>query len=333
MNFPTPLLVCDIGGTNVRIARLEHPDSPLSAPVFLQTKAHANLDAAVLATGDLAKGVRSLVACGAGPVIGRKLQLTNAPWLIDGAQIAERLGLAQGLLLNDFEALALSLPVIADADCQIIIAADAVASGPQLILGPGTGLGIGALIKAGGRYYPLASEACHNDFGPLGAEQEAFWPHLTREFGRVSTESVMSGRGLMDLHMARLQAKELPPDPMTPDAFSATAARNPASEAAASVRMFWQLIARFAGDMAITFMATGGVTLAGGVLPRLLPGLDKPAFAEAFRFKGPATPVARQIGVRLITAPDRVLKGMAAIATTPELYGIDYSTRAWHLMG
>ena len=119
------------------------------------------------------------------------------PGVIDGPDVAGKLGLGQGLLLNDFEAQALSLPTIPEGWArQHRPAASFGAGGPQVILGPGTGLGVAALIEADGRHTPVASEACHIGFGPATDEEWAIWPHLERAHGRITTESVISGAGL-----------------------------------------------------------------------------------------------------------------------------------------
>ena len=96
-----------------------------------------------------------------------------------------------------------------------------------------------------------------------------------------------------------------------------------------TLRRFWRLAARFAGDMAIAFLARGGVTLAGGVLPRLAPLLDEAEFRSAFEAKAPMDGLARAIPTRLVTAPNAVLAGMAGIAARPERFAIDYAARLW----
>ena len=202
-------------------------------------------------------------------------------------------------------------------------------SGPRVILGPGTGLGIAALIEVGGRYVPLASEASHLDFGPQEPDEWEVFPHLERAHGRISTESVMSGPGLARLHRACCAAKGLPVPLCDGASVGARALADPSGEEAATVRLFWRQIARFAGDMAITFLATGGVTLAGGILPQLVGLLDAKAFRAAFEAKAPVDALTRRIPVRLVTAPDVVLAGMAAIASGPDLYEIDYAARSW----
>ena len=328
LQFPFPALVCDIGGTNVRVARKSAVDSPLSAPVFLKTHDYRGLAETILAAGEIARGARSLIACGAGPVTGRQLRLTNAPWLIDGPEVANTLQLEQGLLLNDFEAQALSLPAI-PAQWKLEIKPGEAGPGPRVILGPGTGLGIGALIEIGGRHAALASEACHIGYGPDGAEQEALWPHLERVLGRVTSESVMSGAGFGRLHRARLLALGEAAPFVDSAVVGERAVADPSGPEALSVRLFWQVVARFAGDMAMTFLATGGVVLAGGILPRFTGLLDRDAFAAAFNDKAPVDALARRIPVHLLTATEAVLPGMAAIAAEPQRYALDYGARAW----
>ncbi len=328
--FPFPVLVCDVGGTNVRRALEQAPGAPLGPVVHRKTNDYPGLVEAIeTAIPQLGGRPRSVVACGAGPVDGRKLKLTNAPWLIDGPEAARRLGLGQGLLFNDFEAQALSLPAIPKQWARAIGPAPFGARGPQVILGPGTGLGIGALIEAAGRFTPLASEACHIDFGPVGDEEGALWPHLERVHGRVTTESVISGPGLARVHAARLAALGAPKAALDAPALVAAALANRDGEEAASLRLFWRIVARFSGDMGVAFVATGGVTLAGGVLPRIVDFLDDLAFRRAFEAKAPVDALARRIPTRLVMRADSVLVGMAAIAAAPQLYAIDTRARGW----
>ena len=328
--FPFPALVCDTGGTNVRFALVSEPGASLGDLVHLRTGDFPGLAEAIeAAVPKLGARPRSVIACGAGPVIGRTLKLTNAPWVMDGPEAARRTGLAQGLLLNDFEAQALSLPTIPEVWERRIGPLKFGADGPQVILGPGTGLGVAALVEADGRFTPVSSEACHIDFGPVTAEEFALWPHLERAHGRVTSESVISGAGLARVHRARMMAKGAPDPHVDPPAVTGAAVTDPKGEEAGSVRLYWHIVARFAGDMAVTFVATGGLTLSGGVLPRVVDFLDEAAFREAFEAKAPVDGLAKRIPTRLVTREDAVLVGMAAIASTPDRYGIDYGSRAW----
>jgi glucokinase len=328
--FPFPALVADIGGTNVRVALKPEPDAPLGEAEHLRTWDYPGLAEAVeAAIPKLAARPKSVIACGAGPVEGRSLKLTNAPWHIDGPDVARRLGLGQGLLLNDFEAQALSLPTIPEDGARRIGTVGFGAPGPQAILGPGTGLGVAALIEAAGRHTPLASELCHIGFGPETDEEAAIWPHLERAHGRITTESVISGPGLVRVHHARLAAHVLPVSEADGPAIVEAALADRNGPEAESMRLFWRIVGRLAGDVAVVFVAFGGVTLAGGVLPRIIDFLDEAEFRRAFEAKAPVDALARRIPTRLVVRTDTVLQGMAAIATRPESYAIDYMARGW----
>lgn len=331
MNFPFPVLLCDIGGTNARFALAPSPAAPLAPGLHLKTGRHASFEAAVaVALSGLDVKPRSLIACAAGPVDGRKVRLTNAAWIIDGASVAQAAGLDQGLLLNDFEAQALTLPALRTTSARPIGAGFEAKPGAQLILGLGTGLGAAALLTVEGRHLALASEAGHMDFGPVGAEQAAIWRHLdASEHGRISVETVLSGPGLARLHRARRAAAgRIAPD-FDEVALIENAHAQPDGEEAETLRLAWTLVARFAGDLSLALLAKGGVTLSGGILPRLINFLDPHKFRAHFEDKAPFGDMMRGIGVRLIVAEDVVLAGMAAIAAAPQAYAIDYARRAW----
>jgi glucokinase len=331
LDFPFPVLVGDIGGTNARFSLITEPGGALSTPEHRATKDFPSLQAAI---GDvvptLAAKPKSVIACAAGPVRGRRVDMTNAKWSIDGAEVARDAGFAQGLLLNDFEAQALAVPILKDEWVRKIGDASENSDGAQLILGPGTGLGASALLEIDGKHFALASEAGHVDFGPVGAEEGAIWPHIPMtHHGRISAESVLSGPGLLRLHNARLTARSL----MAPSFDEAELIRRAKAdhhgEEADTVRLFWRLAARFAGDMTMAFLATGGVTFSGGVLPRLVDLLDPVGFRARFEDKAPFGDLLRRVGTRIIIVDDAVLSGLGAIAADPDRYAIDYATRAW----
>ncbi|MDF2120020.1 glucokinase [Roseiarcaceae bacterium H3SJ34-1] len=327
--FPFPLLVCDIGGTNMRFSHVERPGEAPLAVESLATAAWPGLaEAAVHVIRRHGFDIRSFVACGAGPVAGKGLHLTNAAWAIDGPALADRLGLQQGLLLNDFEALAFTLPTI-EPDEVRPIGRYAALPGTRIVLGPGTGLGVAALTASAGGYLVVPGEAGHIDFGPQTPEEAAFWPHIDPGLGRVSAEWLLSGPGLARLHRARLAAAGLVPDALDAAAIAAQAGADRNSAAAATLRLFWRLVARFAGDMALTFLARGGVTLAGGVLPKITDFLDEAVFRAIFEAKAPMQPLLQAMPVRILMEEHAVARGMAAIAANPDAYSIDYAARCW----
>ena len=330
MDFPFPVVVCDVGGTNCRVAVQVFADEPTRTIAMLKTADFAGLGEAIAAAvGAVGVTPRSAIVCGAGPVEGRRLKLTNAPWIIDGPAVAARLGLVQGLLLNDFEAQALALPALRPEWVLPIGPEAGRDNGPRAILGPGTGLGVACLAETCGRYVALASEACHIGFAPETEEEARFWPYLERAHGRITTESVLSGIGIARIHKARLAALGHPSPDATPEQITTMALVDASSAEAETLAAYWQLVARFAGDVAITYKATGGVTLAGGILPRLVSMLDPVAFRRAFEAKAPVETLARRISSQLVLRGESVLDGMAAIAARPDRYALDYDTLAW----
>lgn len=289
MNFPFPVLVGDIGGTNARFAIIQEPGADPSHPRHLSTHDYPSLEAAIAdSIQHWPARPRSVIACAAGPVEGRTVHMTNARWYIDGAKVANATHLEQGLVLNDFEAQALALPTVRPDWVRQIGDVHNTLGGSQLVLGPGTGLGASALIEVHGRHFALASEAGHVDFGPVGAEEGAIWPHIPlAPHGRISAETVFSGPGLSRLHKARFSARGLVAPVYDEKVLVGRAMADHYSEDADTVRLFWRLAARFAGDMTMAFMATGGVTFSGGVLPRLVDLLDPAGFRARFEDKSP----------------------------------------------
>ncbi len=322
-------MVCDVGGTNLRIAICRAPGGAPEIVLKQSTSAHPGLEDALREAASIAGAApRSVLVCAAGPVAGARVRLTNADWAVDGPDLARRLGLDQGLLLNDFEAQAVALPHLAGDMTSTICPGVPSPTGPMLVLGPGTGLGAAALLKAGGRWVVATTEAGHADFGPADAAEEAIWPHLERVEGRVTFESVLSGPGLARLHAAMRAARGLAPGKV--DAAGVQAAAHAGDGVAIkAIGMFWRLVARCAGDLALIFLARGGVTLSGGVLPRLVDWLDKEEFRRVFVAKAPMKDVLAAIPVRLIVHADAALFGMAELAATPGDYAIDYAARAW----
>lgn len=331
MDFPFPVVLCDVGGTNARFALKMSPDSPLLPGHTRKTSSYASFEAALAAAFEgFSVRPRSLIVCAAGPIEGRKVKLTNAAWSIDGAAVAAELMLDQGLLLNDFEAQALTLPVLEPGWTTPIGAQCEAQPGVKLVIGVGTGLGAAALVAVEGRYLALASEAGHVDLAPVGAVEYAIWPHIdAAAHGRISAETILSGQGLLRLHQARCAAAGEAFPALDEVALVERAQAQPGGAEAQTLRLIWMLAARYAGDFALELLATGGVTFSGGVLPRLAAFLEPAAFRARFEDKAPFGEMMRRIPTRLITANDVVLAGMAAIAATPQNYIIDYGSRAW----
>jgi glucokinase len=330
-HFPHPLIVADIGGTNARFALAISPGDSLRLVAKVGTASCQTPQIAILEAIAACGPARpqSIIICAAGPVLGRHARLTNAPWVFEGPQIAAECRLAQGLLLNDFEAAALSLAFATPADLAPIGPAIVPGRGPKVILGPGTGLGVAALIECGGTVMALPGEGGHVGIGPQDAEDEAFWPHIERIAGRVTSETLLCGPGLVRLHKALAPqfSRDVVED--EPPVIAANAIAGSCSHCVATVGVFLKHLARFAGDMGIVYGATGGVYIRGGVLTSLAPMIDPMLFRGYFNDKQPVDELARAIPLSQVPDDAIILRALAGIGAEPRRFAIDYASRLW----
>ena len=271
----------------------------------------ADLDAAVSRyLEETGAQPRAATLAVAGPVDGEEVVLTNRTnWRIRRVEFAERFGLSELCLLNDFEAIAWALPHLGPAHTRPLGKDVPAREGVKVVLGPGTGLGVAALLPADGRWHVIASEGGHTSLGPKAPDEAEVFARLRDECGSVSAETVLSGAGLVRLARAL--------DPRAgrhqPETIVASAlAREPSAHAAA--RMFVRLLGRFAGGLALTFKALGGVYIAGGVAGGLGPLLDEPQFRAAFEAHPPHQALLETIPTLLITCEEPGLIGCAAHA-------------------
>ncbi len=198
--------------------------------------------------------------------------------------------------------------------------------GARLVLGAGTGFGAAALVGRPGRYAVAASEAGHMELRPLAPDEAAIWPHLPLLHGRVTIESVLSGDGLARLDAALRGAKGLAAvhaDGAGVHA-AALAGDNLACEA---IRLFGRLLARVAGDLALATKAFGGVHVAGGIAPKLMPLFDEAEMRRAFEAKAPMDEFLKRTHFQLVTCPDPAERGLAALALDPAAFGME--DRLW----
>ena len=327
--FAFPALVADIGGTNCRLSLVAEAGSRPEPLARIGTGGHATPEAAlgsVLAS--LPRRPRSAVLAVAGPLEGRQARLTNASWRFDGPAIARALDLEQGLLVNDFEALAASLAVLGEEDAAVLVPGRPDPAGLRLVLGPGTGFGAAALISRGARGVLVPTEAGHIGVGPEDPTEQKIWPALVADLPRVTVESLLSGDGLVRLHRAvASETGMLEARVSAPDITRLALDGDPA--ALMAVVCFWRLLARVAGDLALAFKATGGVHIAGGIAPRLLPLADAGTVHAVFCGKPPMEDLAALFSLKVITCGDAAERGLAAIAAAPARFGLDDPARLW----
>ncbi len=300
-------LLADIGGTNARFALLE--GGALGPPLILPVADFTTVEAAVAeALGQLGTAETAVLAL-AGPVTADPVRMTNAPWTIGSAALAARFGFARVRLVNDFIAQAQALPHLAPADLHPIGTGAPVAGAPMIVLGPGTGLGVAGFLPGPGLAIP--TEGGHAGLAPETPEEDQVVAALRAIAGRAGAEEALSGRGLAHLHaiVAGMRGAQVP----ARDAAAVVAAEG-CPVAREAVRLFLDLLAGFAGDLALAWGARGGVFLAGGILPRLLDRLDAAAFRARFEAKPPMRDFLRGIPLAVVTHPAPAFLGLAAIA-------------------
>ncbi len=327
--FAYPVLVADIGGTNCRLSLVPEAGARHEPLARIGTGSYPTPEAAldsVLST--LSQRPRSAVLAVAGPLQGQTAQLTNANWHFDGPKIAQALGLEQGLLVNDFEALAASLAVLGEGDVETLVPGKPEPKGLRLVMGPGTGFGASALIARGERGVLVPTESGHIGVGPEDPTEDKIWPALSAGLPRVTVEGLLSGDGLVRFHRAvASQSGMLEADVGAADITKLALDGDPV--ALMAVVCFWRLLARVAGDLALAFKATGGVYIAGGIVPRLLPLADVATIHAVFCGKPPMEDLAASFALHVVTAHDAAEQGLAAIAAAPARFGLDDPERLW----
>lgn len=303
------ILLADIGGTTSRFA-LAHAGGRPERIITVKNDDVADIEALIAQALDQlgAKPVAAVLAI-AGPVDGDVIKLTNRPWQFRLSDLSGRFGF-RVRAINDFEALASALPLLGDEDTRQLGAVARRREGVKVVVGPGTGLGVAALMPLGTEWQVVASEGGHVSFGPASPDEAAIFASLAQEIGPISAESVLSGRGLARLHRAvNPGVMKLSPEMIL------TQARAGHPEARRTIALFTRLLGRFAGDVALTFKATGGVYIAGGVATGLGPLLDDRLFRAAFEAHPPHQKLLADIPVSLITCTEPGLLGCTAIAS------------------
>lgn len=321
--FPFPVLLGDIGGTNARFAVLSAPGQPIQfLPRTLTAQAPSPVEAIKTALKEYQGAApRSAMIAVATRVDKPVIRLTNAHWIIDAEAIGIALGLERVTLVNDYTPVAASATVLdaARGDLAPIGPSGIAMDGTRLVLGPGTGFGVAALVPVEDRFAILATEAGHMEFGPTCDEETLLWPHLERVGGRVTAEVVLSGPGLFRMAKALAAHRGVECRFKIPNDILA-AAREGEQLAVDTLGLFSRWLGRFSGDLALTFEATGGVFIAGGIAPRMVDILKQGEFRQAFDHKAPHEAWAHNVQVFVIVNPEPALQGLAALVTAPDRF-------------
>ena len=312
VNQSFPRLLGDIGGTHARWAWQESADAALQDVSVQACRASPTLlDSArtyLAATGHARPHSAGIGIATA--VTGDVVHMTNNPWTFSIKELQQSLGLRHCLLLNDFTALALSLPGLAASELRSVGGGVAVAGAPIALIGPGTGLGVSGLLRsAGGQYCPLSGEGGHATLAAADERESALLSVLRGRFGHVSAERLLSGPGLVELYRASCELHGRTARNLTPAEVSAAALDASDPDCIASAHHFAAFLGTTAGNLALTLGALGGLYIGGGVVPRLGAAFDEALFRQRFEDKGRYQDYLRAIPCWIITASAPALLG------------------------
>jgi glucokinase len=324
------LLTADIGGTKTALAVLRDPGearSPVANGTFrsadwddLVTLVRAFLDEHALAVERAAFGVP-------GPVVAGSARLTNLPWEVSAERLRNELGLAAVTVVNDLQAIAQAVPELRESEMESVRDGRPVAHGTIGVVGPGTGLGEAFLTWDGRRYHAFPSEGGHTDFAPANELQQDLLRHLAERLPHVSYERVCSGSAVPGLYefLRDSGRVEEPPwlaerlsqaEDRTAAIFEQGAREDGADICRRTLDLFVEILGAEVGNLALSVYALGGICLAGGIPPRILPRLRGDLFRDAVVHKGRLSDseLMRRLSVRVVTGKNPAFVGLARLA-------------------
>jgi len=315
------VLAADVGGTHVRFALVDvAADEPVVPGSTMRYRADDFAGFAETVQRYLdetgARPARAVVAA-AGPRADGDVRLTNRPWTIARGELKARFGFESVALINDFAAMGLCIPLLRTDDlCDIGApprnALDPARSQSFAIIGPGTGLGVGALLIRDGRMIALETEGGHTSFAPGNEEEVEILRRLAARFGRVSNERVLCGSGLANLHGVLCEMAGTPAQILTPEEITQRAHSDPMCRRA--IERFRELLGAVAGDFVLSFGAWDGVYITGGLAPHLAPWLREGGFRRRFEDKGRFSEALARVPTSVVLHRDPGLLGAVAFA-------------------
>lgn len=318
----SPGLLGDVGGTHARFALLTGGTGAglrdeLTFPSADFPDLASAMEAYLRATGAAPR--RAVVAV-ATPVLGDAVQFTNLPWRFSTEATRRRLGLDSLRLVNDFAALALGLPGLAEHERRQVGGGAPEAGRPLALLGAGTGLGVSGLVPHPGGWSVIEGEGGHVSFAPADDREAALLQWLRGRHGHVSAERLASGPGLSAI-LQGLRTLDGVDAPVTAPEAVTEGARRGEARCAEAVEIFCRVLGTVASDLCLTLGARGGVYLAGGIVPALGEGFDRSGFRARFEDKGRFRGYLSAVPAYVVTARNPALRGAAVLLGGPAMAG------------
>ncbi|MBL0849194.1 MAG: glucokinase [Candidatus Liberibacter ctenarytainae] len=338
-NFPIsfPLLLADIGGTNVRFAILRGMEYEPEFCCAVKTADYDSLEHAIqdAVMSKISIRLRSAFLAIAASISGQDtITLTNYKWVIRPEILISEMCFEDVLLINDFEAQALAISSLSNTDYVSIgphIESNSRSSFSRLIVGPGTGLGVAGLMRMKNSWIPISGEGGHINIGPSSERDFEIFPHLTeRAEGRFSAETLLSGRGLINIYKAICTANGVEGKEISCAEDVVSLAADPTAFEA--INLFCEYLGRIAGDLSLIFMSRGGVYVSGGIPCSIIDFLRHSNFRNAFENKAPHTEFMRTIPTYVIMNPCIAIVGMVSYIKMADNFNLlidDEIKRRW----
>lgn len=314
-----PWLVADIGGTNARFGYVEAADGgiqhvhtlPVAAFSGPAEAAAAYFDHLRQQCGGAVPPVQRAAFAVATAVHSDEVAMTNSHWRFSRTALEGSLGVERLLMLNDFEALALSLPKLTTAQTRPIGTGSTSVGGTMAVIGPGTGLGVGGVVQTSHGWVALPGEGGHATLAPLDDFESDLLRHVRGEHPHVSAERLLSGIGLPTLHdaVAAVLGHNVPTLTAEQIVEQGTSGQDPLCRF--TLDTFCALLGGFAGNVALSLGARGGIYVGGGIVPRFGERFFESRFRERFEAKGRASAYLQGIPTTLITDTLVALTGAA----------------------
>jgi glucokinase len=319
------LLASDVGATKTLVGLFSpaaNRPGLVEARTFT-TGDHPSLESIVaefLEAGRFSRNAVTAATFGvAGPIVDQVAELTNVPWRVSAAAVAEAFGFPHVTLLNDLESMAYSVSVLRPDELAFLQPGRRVATGNAALIAAGTGLGEALLHFVDGRFIPSPTEGGHADFAPRTPDEIALLEHVIRWNGRADYECVISGPGLVNIHRfthpggCPVCDTERDAD-AAPSMISRAALARTCPGCVHALELFVSIYGAEAGNLALRSVATAGVFVGGGIAPKILPALQDGRFIEAFRAKAPMEELASLVPVAVILNERAGLLGAAVHA-------------------
>ncbi len=316
------ILAGDIGGTRTRLALFDTSDGfKCVKQERYASRDFPNLSSILLLFSP--EGAEKVCLGIAGPVRHGRVHATNLPWLIDARELGRELKTDAVWLINDLEANAYGLRRLSPDQFLTLNTGDPEAAGNAALISVGTGLGEAGLYWDGHIHRPFASEGGHTNFGPRDELEAELWRYLRKQFDHVSYERVLSGNGLFRIYrfLIDMRLEEEPEwihqemlqdDPAKVITDKALRKENKACQRA--LEWFVSIYGSEAGNLALKYLALGGVYVGGGVAPKILPALQQETFMKAFTAKGRFAELLSSIPVKVVLEENTALLGAAEYA-------------------